>query len=155
MSNYYIDTSALIKRYLTEPESEWVKTITDPEAGNVIIVCDLTSVEFYSAMVRRVREGEIPLESARILQTRFLADLEHEYLSVALENTVLEYARDLLMMSRLSQTSLRSLDSIQLASAVVALNVLREQITFVSADNRLLDMATFVHFDTDNPNNHL
>jgi predicted nucleic acid-binding protein len=149
MSNYYIDTSALAKRYLTEIGSTWVSTLANPAAGNVIVVCDLTAVEFFSTLARRQREGTVTPANALILQTRFLADFEREYLSVPLEGIVLSRARDLL-----TRYPLRSLDSIQLASASEAVSVLGEPMIFVTADNNLLSAAISEGFSTDNPNAH-
>ncbi len=36
MTTYYADSSALVKRYVTEMGSAWVKTLCDPAAGHVI-----------------------------------------------------------------------------------------------------------------------
>ena len=150
MSNYYVDTSALTKRYLVETGSSWVSGIADAAAGNVIIVCDLTAVEFFSTLARRQREGTVTPTDALVLQTRFLADFENVYLSVPLEGIVLSRARDLL-----TRHPLRSLDSIQLACAIEAMNVLGETMTFVSADNNLLSAASGEGFSIDNPNTHI
>lgn len=149
MSNYYLDTSALIKCYVSETGSTWIKTLADPTAGNVIIVCDLTAVEVFSTLARRQREGTVTPANVLILQSRFLFDFEHEYLSVVLEDAVLSRARDLL-----NRYPLRSLDSIQLASALEAVNALGEPIIFISADKNLLAAAAGDGFNTDNPNNY-
>lgn len=58
MTSYYVDTSALIKRYL-EVGSSWIKNMADSVSGNVIVVCDLTAVEVFSSLARRRREGTI------------------------------------------------------------------------------------------------
>ncbi len=59
MSSYYLDTSALIKRYLGETGSIWIKNLVDLAAGHVIVVSDLTAVEVFSTLARRRREGTI------------------------------------------------------------------------------------------------
>lgn len=150
MTIYYLDTSALLKRYLSERGSEWVKTLAEPGTGNLILVSELTTVEFISALARRQREGSITLAGLFTLQTRFFGDLEHEYLSIPLATDVLRAACD-----RLVRYPLRSLDAIQLASALEALRVLGEPITFVTADKNLLSAAASEGFATDDPNNHL
>ncbi|MBA3870692.1 MAG: type II toxin-antitoxin system VapC family toxin [Anaerolineae bacterium] len=149
MSGYYVDTSALIKHYLAETGSTWLRNITDLAAGNVIVVCDLTAVEVFSTLARRQREGTISSADIVILQTRFLADFGQEYLSVALEDMVLSRARDLL-----NRYPLRSLDAIQLASGVEATTILGEPMTFLSSDKNLLNAAISEGFLIDNPNNH-
>jgi hypothetical protein len=49
---------------------------------------------------------------------------------------------------------LRTLDAIQLASAIQAMIVLNEQINFISADPNLLVVAAAAGFAIDNPNLH-
>jgi len=66
-----------------------------------------------------------------------------------LEKAILDQARLLI-----TRYPLRSLDAIQLASAIEAANLLREAITFVSGDNNLLNAAASEGFLTDNPNLH-
>ncbi len=149
MSSYYVDTSALIKRYLGEMGSTWIKSLVDVSSGHVIVVSDLTEVEVFSTLARRKREGTISAADILILQTRFLADFEQEYLSVALEDIVLSRARDLL-----NRYPLRSLDAIQLACAVESSIILGEPMTFISADKNLLSAATGEGFSVDDPNNH-
>ncbi len=72
MSALYVDTSALIKRYMTESGSNWIKTLLNPANGNVIIVCDLTAVEVFSTLARRQREKTISRARVQILQSHFL-----------------------------------------------------------------------------------
>ena len=149
MSSCYVDTSALIKRYLAETGSTWIRNLVDWAAGNVIVVCDLTAVEVFSTLARRQREGTIAPADIVILQTRFLADFGQEYLSIALEDSVLSRARDLL-----NRYPLRSLDAIQLASAIEAAIILGEPLTFLSADRNLLNAAVGEGFRIDDPNSH-
>ncbi len=149
MSSYFLDTSALIKRYLNETGSTWIKSLIDLSSGHVIVVSDLTAVEVFSTLARRKREGTIAAPDILILQTRFLADFGQEYLSVALEDIVLSRARDLL-----NHYPLRSLDAIQLASAAEASTTLGEPLIFISADRNLLSAASNEGFGIDDPNNH-
>ena len=38
MSAFYCDSSALVKRYLTETDTSWVLSLVDPLAANTVIV---------------------------------------------------------------------------------------------------------------------
>ena len=49
---YYFDSSALVKRYISERGTAWVLGITDPGAGNIIFVARITAVEVVSAIMR-------------------------------------------------------------------------------------------------------
>ena len=45
----FLDTSALVKKYMTEVGSAWVSDLTDPSSGNHIILSRVTWVETISA----------------------------------------------------------------------------------------------------------
>ncbi len=53
MGVYYLDTSALVKRYVTETGTGWVRTITDPVVGHDIYVVKIAGPEGVSAFVRQ------------------------------------------------------------------------------------------------------
>jgi hypothetical protein len=56
---YYLDTSALIKRYVAEIGSGWIRTLVDPKASNLMLTARLTVVEARSALARRKREASV------------------------------------------------------------------------------------------------
>jgi hypothetical protein len=55
MTTYYLDTSALSKRYVEETGSNWVRTLVLPEAEHTLLTARITMVEIYSALARRKR----------------------------------------------------------------------------------------------------
>ena len=55
MSTFFLDSSALVKRYLTETGSGWVLRLTDPAAGHTISIAELTEVEVAAALAARHR----------------------------------------------------------------------------------------------------
>lgn len=112
MSALFFDTSAVVKRYLQEVGSSWVRATTNPLAGGIIVIADLATVELLSLLARRVREGTLPASSATQLGNTFLLHSAQEYLTLEMGNTVLEAAR--LLVGR---HPLRTLDALQLASA--------------------------------------
>ena len=146
MTTFFVDTSAVAKRYLTEVGSAWVQTWIEPNAGHVILISDLTSVEMFSLLARKRRENALSETDLAAAQTDFLFHVEAEYLSVLLDIPVLIQARALV-----NRHPLRALDSIQLAAAKHASTLLNEPMTFVSADNNLLTAARIEGFATDNP----
>ena len=70
----YIDTSALIKRYLPEPGSDAFDDFCDLPSLDRII-CALGGNEFTGVLQRRVRNGEITARQASAVRERFLSDL--------------------------------------------------------------------------------
>ena len=146
MTVIFADTSAVIKRYITEIGSNQVSTWIEPEAGNVIIVSELATVEVFSALARHQREGTIRAEAAWLLQGDFLHHVEAEYLVVMVDSALLHQSRDLI-----NKHPVRTLDAIQLACALQARAVLGEPFTFASADRRLLEVADAEGFTAVNP----
>ncbi len=148
---YYLDTSALIKRHLTETGSRWVRDLTQPAAGHLLVTSQLTTVEASSAFARRLREGSLtPAQYADCLNA-FTEDCLTLYQLVEIGNTVLASARDLVQ-----RQPLRTLDALQLASALTVSRLFANQnlppLTFLSADDRLLAIAQAEGLQTDNPN---
>jgi predicted nucleic acid-binding protein len=146
---FFVDTSALGRRYLVEVGSAWVLTWITPAAGNIIVVADLAPVEMFSVFARRQREGTLLVGSVPPLQSNLMLHMEKEYLSVALDAPVLIEARRLV-----SYHKLRTLDAIQLACALRAKVQLNDLITFICSDNDLLAAASAEGFATDNPYLH-
>jgi predicted nucleic acid-binding protein len=149
LNTYFVDTSALVKRYINETGSAWVVNWIAVEAGNVIVISELTVVEVFSVVARRVREGSLTPKTAQILRDNFLLHVEKEYLVIALDSPLLIEARSLV-----TQYPLRTLDSIQLASVHRAAGMLNTNMVVVSADSNLLIVATAEGFQVDNPNLH-
>ena len=45
---FFLDTSALVKKYMTETGSTWIETLTDAESDNKIILARVTWVETFT-----------------------------------------------------------------------------------------------------------
>jgi predicted nucleic acid-binding protein len=149
VTEYFLDTSALAKRYINETGSNWIRSLVNPTGGNILTICDLTPIELFSLIERRLREKRLNLATAKTLQTGFLKHYQKEYISVILEQPILIHARDLV-----TKYPLRPPDAIQLACAIEARTTLGVPITFLCADNDLLSAALAEGFTVDNPNLH-
>ena len=67
MAIYYFDRSGLVKRYISEKGSLWVKSLTDAQPGNSLYIARITGVELIAAITRRQRRGATTLSDARLL----------------------------------------------------------------------------------------
>jgi hypothetical protein len=108
----YVDTSALAKRYLNEEYSDRFEDYLQslPFAG----ISSLTVVEMRCLLARRRRYGELTREQELHCFTLFQQDIREGHLQV--EPLVDDYvARALLLMERLPDYSLRTLDALHLA----------------------------------------
>lgn len=151
--HYFLDSSALIKRYIPEHGTAWVRSITPPSAGHTIIIAQVTQVEIYSGVSRRRREGLVPLRTAQTIRLLLHRHVKRESMVVEVTGSIIQHAEDLLDMH-----PLRAYDAIQLASALAASRRLTEAalapLLFVSADVRLLTAATAERLTVDDPNAH-
>jgi uncharacterized protein len=149
LSEFFVDTSALVKHYVNETGSVWVQSWMSRSAGNVIVLSQLASVEFVAVLARRLREGKMTPVEFTTLRGAFLTDKDEFYLSIDLDDAVFIHARDLV-----ADHVLRTLDAIQLACALEAAHLFNIQPTFISADTRLLAAAAAEGLPTDDPNAH-
>lgn len=111
---HYIDTSALLKWYLPERDSDavsrWIETQTD------IAFSRLAWLEFRCALARRVRAGTLDGHSADAALDSFRGDAADGVFTLLPLTDADALAADALM-SEVSRTALRTLDALHLAVA--------------------------------------
>ncbi|MFN6501427.1 MAG: type II toxin-antitoxin system VapC family toxin [Nostoc sp. DedQUE01] len=153
MARYFIDSSALVKRYISETGSAWVLGLFDPTLNNEIFIAAITGVEIIAAITRRSRSGSIRITDATITRNQFRTDLQKDYQIIEITESVINYG-----MALSEIYALRGYDAIQLAAgrAVNTLSIANglPSITFVSADNELNAAVVSEGLKIENPNNH-
>jgi predicted nucleic acid-binding protein len=154
MSRYYLDASALVKRYVDESGSDWLRTTLAPIQTRLLFTSRLTIVEVSSAVARRVRDGSLTPDEFDAVWNAFRGDCLHEYQIMPPAMSVVDQACVLL-----ARYPLRAYDAVHLASALGAQQFLTDQnfpsLTFLSADGHLNDAATAEGLTVDNPNHHV
>jgi uncharacterized protein len=149
---YFLDSSALVKRYAQETGSAWVERLTDPQVDHRLYLARITAVKVVAAVTRRQRGGAFSATDAAALAD-FAADLAHQYRQVDITSRLITQA------IQLAKTyALRGYDAIQLA-AVLTVHVAREvqglsRLTLVSADHELNAAAVAEGVLVDDPNIH-
>ncbi|MBD2614081.1 MAG: type II toxin-antitoxin system VapC family toxin [Nostoc sp. GBBB01] len=153
MARYFIDSSALVKRYISETGSAWVLGLFDPTLNNEVFIAAITGVEIIAAITRRSRSGSISITDATIIRNQFRSDLQKDYQIIEITENVINYG-----MALSEIYGLRGYDAIQLAAgrAVNTLCIANglPSITFVSADNELNTAVVNEGLKIENPNNH-
>ena len=126
----FIDTSSLLKLYHKEPDSD---IIIKALSGNIkeIFLSELTILEVRSAVWKKVRSGELNINIASKMILCFQKDYD-KFQWIKLETSIIKTASDLLM--KYGNKGLRTLDSLQLASALVLKD---EDCIFMTSDNLL------------------
>ncbi len=135
----YLDTSSLVKLYHQEDGSDEIENfIADVEE---IWLSEIAKLEFKSALWKKTRTGEVNEENALIAIESFQDDIEN-FSWVGIGQDVLDSAQELLMMH--GKSGLRTLDSIQLASA---LTLKEGKCKFIASDRNLKDISRLENMD--------
>lgn len=154
MTDYYLDASALVKRYVDEVGSDWTRQITDPTAQNTILLAEITLAEVAAALAAQHRRpGGITQEQRDRALSRFLQDCDQHFLLLPVDRPVIDRAVELTQNHRL-----RGYDAVQLATALVNNEILQAQnlpsLAFIAADDDLLTAARAQQLPVDNPLDH-
>lgn len=132
MTTYFLDTSALVKHYRSEPGSEQIDALF-AESESTRMISELTIVEFASAFQRLNNNGEIDAVVMNHALERFTADTTDLIVVLEFRSDVIKLARESVL-----RHGIRTLDALQLAAA---LNAKSESPVFVSADEPLVQAA--------------
>jgi predicted nucleic acid-binding protein len=89
---YFLDTSALAKLYHHEAGSELVEAWAADDTM-LLWISDLARAELHSALIRKVREGELTEEVLHGVLECFRVDLLHRFYLMPLTAMVVEGAR--------------------------------------------------------------
>ena len=136
MDSVYLDTSALIKRYIEEEGTERVLRLTEDSTGVQIIILDITPLEARSALRRRQREGDISEADAHKILEQIETDVSSSFLVQPSTSAVIEDGTRLI-----DRYALRAYDALQLAGCLVTREQVPGPVTFVCADVRLCEAA--------------
>ncbi len=151
MAVYYLDTSALVKRYAHEQGSAWTLAMTDPKQGHDLYTVRLTAPELVAALFRKARTGSISAADATSAAQLFRLDWRHGYFVLDATGPVTERAMDLA-----SAHGVRGYDAVHLAAALtmqdrrIAMDL--SPITFISADDDQRGVASIEGLLVENPN---
>ncbi len=129
----YLDTSALIKRFVNEKGSSLAQSLV--QQSGPIATATIAYAEVFSGLTRKLREKHLSKALYGLACRQFDRDWP-AYVRVELNEEILFLARDLIQ-----RQPLRGFDAVHLASALSLRNALGERITFVAADGRLLKAA--------------
>lgn len=153
MALYFLDSSALVKRYVAEPGHSWIVDLCDPIHGHDLHIAQVALVEVVATLCRKARETAITSMERDNLIDDFRRDTVATYVVRPVTASIYTPAGDLCRTYRL-----RAYDAVQLA----ALLALRDEARasgaaapiFVCADTDLLSYAVAESLRVENPNTH-
>ena len=153
MPVYFFDSSGLVKNYIAEQGSSWIKTLVDPLVGNTLYAAEITGAELVSAIIRRQRRGAATPADAAAALAAFRADFRQAFFRLDITPGLVATAMDL------AEThGLRGYDSVQLAAALALRDLCLASglpaPILIAADAELNTAATAEGLVVDNPNGH-
>lgn len=130
----FVDTSALVKLYYPEADSDQVEEKI--LRASRVYLCELTTVEFASALSKKKRMRELEAEELILIWDNFNSDLKSAYVNLVslFEEDYSQAAQ--LILKHGAEDNLSTLDSLQLVAAIKT-----PRSYFVSADRILTGMA--------------
>ena len=132
--NLYLDTSSLFKLYHKEPGTEIIDQFFSTHKIESIFLSEIANVEFASAVYRKVRMKKLNFDIAEELMNLFDNDFE-KYEIIPINRAIIKVSKQLLM--KYGQLGLRTLDALQLASALEVRDVVDKYFT---SDSILLSL---------------
>ncbi|MCY4077436.1 MAG: type II toxin-antitoxin system VapC family toxin [Acidobacteria bacterium] len=128
----YLDTSALVKRYIAEAEAEDVDAVMNDSGA--VGTSLITRTEVAAALARAVRQGRLNEDGGREAHRRFLEEWP-DFGRVPVTDALAARADELTWTH-----ALRAYDAMQLAAALACqetLEALQEDVLFACFDERL------------------
>ena len=155
MAAYFIDSSALVKAYIIETGTVWMRSIVDDE-DNVVHIASLTQVEIISAFTRRFRRGDITQAEIDAACDESQLDIANQFEIVQVTDLVIKEAANLA-----KSRGLRAYDADQLAAALDTKGLVTQatedqsmELILLSADIDLNAAAAAEGLKVKDPNNH-
>jgi predicted nucleic acid-binding protein len=114
LSYFFLDASAVVKRYSSEIGSAWIRTLTESPADHNIVLGEITLAEVAAALAAKHRApGGTSQQERDEALALFLSHCDSEYTLVTISREVIERAVQLTQSYRL-----RGYDAVQLATAL-------------------------------------
>ncbi len=150
MTTFYLDSSAVVKFYVTEPGSIWLRRIVNSNT-DVCTVCDICLPEVAAAFAQMHRDKRFSRTIMQDTYQRFRADLHQGlFVSHPVDQATLVYAAELALLY-----VLKGYDAVQVAAGILVRNKTKNGFIFISGDKKMLNAAQAEGLPTDNPFDHI
>ncbi len=148
MPAYFLDTSAIVKRYVQETGTSWIRNLAAPASGHFLYVARIADVEVAAALARRRQQASLsPAEAAAAL-SQFRQDLAQDYRVLEISIPLLRRAARIADMH-----VLRAYDAVQLAASLEVRSQV-PRLVLISADADLNSAALAEGLPVEDPNAH-
>lgn len=149
MAIFYLDTSALVKRYKTEDGSATVDRLyEDLPAGSNLATSFLSVLEFISALRRLLKANSISNDEFGDIVSTFSHEIEPFLIRTIDDKTVAD------AITYVVKHALRSADSMHLATVIELREIMKEigeNVIFICDDEELINAGRKENLDALNP----
>lgn len=91
MSYFYLNASAVVKRYRPETGSDWIESLANPMAGHTTVLSEITLVEVAAALAAKHRApGGITRQERDDAVALFLSHCRAEYELIAVSRPLID-----------------------------------------------------------------
>jgi predicted nucleic acid-binding protein len=132
----YIDTSALVKLYVEEPDSEACEAVV---AGTTLVSSRLLLCEFRSALLGKISKNNVTDEAGSRIWGEFVKDIAASKIRLIPINDLLVQEAMILLSELHPNARLRTLDALHLATYLSI-----ETCPIFTKDRRMIDAATLM-----------
>jgi predicted nucleic acid-binding protein len=145
---FFLDTSAVVKRYVQETGTSWIRNLAAPASRHFLFVARIADVKVAAALARRRRQASLnPAEAAAGL-SQFRQDLTRDYRVMEISIPLLQRAAWIADVH-----VLRAYDAVQLAASLEVRSQVPSLI-LVSSDADLNTAAIAEGLPVEDPNAH-
>ncbi len=153
MGAYFLDSSAVVKRFSKEAGTSWVLGLFRRSSTNSIYISRITTVETIAGLAKQLRTGTLTTAEIDRAEKRLIRGLDFRFHVAEVNRQITDLAVRLVRRHHL-----RGYDAIQLATAI---KISGERtilggpnLVLVSADKQLNTAAIAEGFFVDDPNAH-
>ncbi|HLJ80443.1 MAG TPA: type II toxin-antitoxin system VapC family toxin [Ktedonobacterales bacterium] len=153
MALHFLDSSAIVKRYVAETGHAWIVSLCDPAQGHDLHIAQAALVEVVATLCRKAREAAITATERDSLIDDFRRDTATTYVVRPVTTSIYTDAGNLCRTYRL-----RAYDAVQFAAVLGLRDEARASGApapiFVCADTDLLSFAVAEDLTVEDPNTH-
>lgn len=150
MAAYFLDSSALVKRFTRETGMSRVVSLFRGSNANSIYIARITPLETASGLAKQNRIGSLSSDRFDKAMARLVRGNESRYIFAEINDDLVKFAIPMVL-----RDGLRGFDAIQLAAAIGVAKLRRSvgasELVFVSADNHLNRAAIAEGLIVENP----
>lgn len=148
MPHYYLDSSAIVKCYVSEAGSRWIRQLL-ADLSAILYSSDLTIAEVAAAIAILGRTGRINAAQQREAVAEFYKHTTTRFVHLSASREIVRYAADLAQ-----RHPLKGYDAVHLATALALARDLRANglsLTLVTGDDQMIRAAQAETLPTANP----